>query len=65
MRTLEVGQWLGTHNKIVAMQHNVEGWRVEDETGVFYFQSRYADGLFTGNTRDSDKVRTSWPKDTT
>ena len=62
---IEVGQWLGTHNRISKMERFPYGWRATDSLGTTYRQTAFTNGLYVGehpNTIDREK-RTPWPKE--
>lgn len=68
-RSLAVGQWLGTGNKIVKMQRFRYGWKATDSTEATYRQPDFPDGLFTADTPTPGNVlmldgreRTPWPE---
>jgi len=66
-RCLSVGQWLGTHNKIVSMRYNQYGWVAMDGTGTDYRQPDFPGGLKTWDEPTGGKTLadpTPWPENT-
>ena len=62
-RVMQVGQYLGSENRIARMTHFKYGWKMRDSTGEEYKQPDFPEGMRTSDIAEScvDKPRTPWP----
>ncbi len=60
---LAVGMWLGTHNRIKAMDHFRYGWRATDQIGASFRQDCFPNGLRASDRAEScvGLPRRPWP----
>ncbi len=64
-RVLEVGQWLGTNNRIITMTWDTNnGWSAIDSLGMTCHQAKYPHGLRTWDVPTDGTTATDptpWP----